>query len=54
MEAAIKTFFATPRFAVVGASSDPAKFGHKGKSPLPASGGHDWRDSPASGSLTAR
>jgi len=29
MEAAIKTFFATPRFAVVGASSDPAKFGNK-------------------------
>jgi hypothetical protein len=31
MEAALKTFFSTPRFAVVGASSDPAKFGHKGK-----------------------
>jgi predicted CoA-binding protein len=30
MEAAVKTFFSSPRFAVVGASSDPAKFGHKG------------------------
>ncbi len=29
MEAAAKAFFATPRFAVAGASSDPAKFGHK-------------------------
>jgi len=29
MEAAVKTFFSSPRFAVVGASSDPAKFGHK-------------------------
>jgi hypothetical protein len=29
MEAALKTFFSTPNFAVVGASSDPSKFGHK-------------------------
>jgi len=29
MEASLKTFFSTPRFAVVGASSDPAKFGNK-------------------------
>ncbi|KAK7539680.1 CoA binding domain-containing protein [Phyllosticta citribraziliensis] len=26
---ALKTFFASPRFAVAGASSDPTKFGHK-------------------------
>lgn len=30
MEAALKTFFSSPRFAVAGASSDPSKFGHKG------------------------
>jgi hypothetical protein len=30
MEAALKTFFTSSRFAVVGASSDPSKFGHKG------------------------
>lgn len=30
MEAAVRTFFSSPRFAVAGASSDPAKFGHKG------------------------
>ncbi|KAF4307802.1 CoA-binding protein [Botryosphaeria dothidea] len=29
MEAALKTFFASPRFAVAGASSDRSKFGHK-------------------------
>ncbi|CAE7175022.1 hypothetical protein PTT_11055 [Pyrenophora teres f. teres 0-1] len=29
MEAALKTFFSSPRFAVAGASSDPTKFGHK-------------------------
>jgi len=29
MEVAVKTFFSSPRFAVVGASSDPSKFGHK-------------------------
>ncbi|EON66109.1 hypothetical protein W97_05352 [Coniosporium apollinis CBS 100218] len=29
MEAAFKTFFSSPRFAVVGASSDPSKYGHK-------------------------
>ncbi|KAL1635977.1 hypothetical protein SLS56_001329 [Neofusicoccum ribis] len=29
MEAALKTFFTSPRFAVAGASSDRAKFGHK-------------------------
>ncbi|KAF2201073.1 NAD(P)-binding protein [Delitschia confertaspora ATCC 74209] len=29
MEAALKTFFSSPRFAVAGASSDPSKFGHK-------------------------
>jgi acyl-CoA synthetase (NDP forming) len=29
MEAALKTFFSSPRFAVAGASSDPAKYGHK-------------------------
>ncbi|KAM3065470.1 hypothetical protein ACMFMG_011641 [Clarireedia jacksonii] len=28
-EAAARTFFSSPYFAVVGASSDPAKFGHK-------------------------
>ncbi|KAI9844841.1 MAG: hypothetical protein M1837_005259 [Sclerophora amabilis] len=28
MEAAAKNFFSSPQFAVVGASSDPAKFGH--------------------------
>jgi hypothetical protein len=31
MEAALKTFFSSSRFAVAGASSDPTKFGHKGK-----------------------
>ncbi|KAF2230608.1 NAD(P)-binding protein [Viridothelium virens] len=29
MEAAVRTFFSCPRFAVAGASSDPRKFGHK-------------------------
>ncbi|KAF2805503.1 NAD(P)-binding protein [Mytilinidion resinicola] len=29
MEAALKTFFSSTRFAVAGASSDPTKFGHK-------------------------
>ncbi|KAL5119444.1 hypothetical protein ACEQ8H_002714 [Pleosporales sp. CAS-2024a] len=29
MDAALKTFFASPRFAVAGASSDPSKYGHK-------------------------
>ncbi|OCK73969.1 NAD(P)-binding protein [Lepidopterella palustris CBS 459.81] len=29
MEAAVKTFFSSPRFAVAGASSDPTKFGYK-------------------------
>ena len=29
VEAAVKTFFSSPRFAVAGASSDPNKFGHK-------------------------
>ncbi|GAB7348322.1 hypothetical protein MBLNU459_g6298t2 [Dothideomycetes sp. NU459] len=29
MNAAAKTFFSSPRFAVAGASSDPSKFGHK-------------------------
>jgi predicted CoA-binding protein len=32
MEAALRTFFSSPRFAVAGASSDPAKYGHKSKS----------------------
>ena len=30
MEAALRTFFTSPRFAVAGASSDPSKYGHKG------------------------
>ncbi|EMD64773.1 hypothetical protein GGP41_002953 [Bipolaris sorokiniana] len=29
MEAALKLFFSSPRFAVAGASSDPHKYGHK-------------------------
>ncbi|KAF1926374.1 NAD(P)-binding protein [Didymella exigua CBS 183.55] len=29
MEAALITFFLSPRFAVAGASSDPSKFGHR-------------------------
>jgi hypothetical protein len=29
-EAAARKFFAAPQFAVVGASSNPAKYGHKG------------------------
>ncbi|KAF2242850.1 NAD(P)-binding protein [Trematosphaeria pertusa] len=29
MEAAFKTFFSSPRFAVAGASSDSSKYGHK-------------------------
>ncbi|KAK1768229.1 NAD(P)-binding protein [Phialemonium atrogriseum] len=28
-EAAVRTFFSSPHFAVVGASSNPAKYGHK-------------------------
>ncbi|KAI8628202.1 CoA binding domain-containing protein [Xylariaceae sp. FL1651] len=28
-EASVRTFFSSPQFAVVGASSNPAKFGHK-------------------------
>lgn len=31
MEAAVRTFFSSRQFAVAGASSDPRKFGHKGK-----------------------
>lgn len=31
MNSAVKNFFASPRFAVAGASSDPSKFGHRGK-----------------------
>lgn len=31
MEKSLKTFFSSPQFAVIGASSDPTKFGHKGK-----------------------
>ncbi|KAB8349820.1 hypothetical protein FH972_023833 [Carpinus fangiana] len=31
MDAALKTFFSAPRFAVAGASSNPVKFGHKGE-----------------------
>ncbi|RDA87408.1 hypothetical protein CP532_6979 [Ophiocordyceps camponoti-leonardi (nom. inval.)] len=30
-QATARNFFASPAFAVVGASSNPAKFGHKGK-----------------------
>lgn len=30
MEAALKTFFTSPRFAVVGASQDTSKYGYKG------------------------
>ncbi|KAE9965609.1 hypothetical protein EG328_009517 [Venturia inaequalis] len=29
MEKSLKTFFSSPQFAVIGASSDPTKFGHK-------------------------
>lgn len=28
-EATVRAFFASPNFAVVGASNNPAKFGHK-------------------------
>lgn len=36
MESAIRTFFRSPAYAVVGASADPNKFGHKGTpSPFP-------------------
>jgi hypothetical protein len=35
MEAALKTFFSSPRFAVAGASSDPSKYGHKGMLSFP-------------------
>jgi hypothetical protein len=31
-EAAARAFFSSPQFAVVGASSDPNKFGHKSPS----------------------
>lgn len=37
-EATARTFFSSPFFAVVGASSNPAKFGHKGD----ASGDPVW------------
>ena len=37
MDAAITTFFSQPSFAVVGASSDPSKYGHKGAAPLAVS-----------------
>ena len=30
-EASVKAFFSSPQFAVAGASSNPAKFGHKSK-----------------------
>lgn len=30
---AVKRFFSSPRFAVAGASNDPAKFGFKSQSP---------------------
>jgi hypothetical protein len=30
---AVKRFFSSPRFAVAGASNDPAKFGFKSASP---------------------
>lgn len=33
-EAAARAFFTAPYFAVVGASSDPTKFGHKSTSSL--------------------
>jgi predicted CoA-binding protein len=36
-EAAARTFFSSPYFAVVGASADPAKFGHKSIFPRPFS-----------------
>lgn len=32
-EAAARSFFSSPLFAVVGASSNPAKYGHKGTLP---------------------
>jgi hypothetical protein len=31
MEAAAKSFLASPKFAVAGASQNPSKFGYKGK-----------------------
>lgn len=31
MEAAAKTFFLSPRFAVAGASPDKSKFGYRGR-----------------------
>lgn len=37
MEATLKTFFTSSKFAVVGASSDPSKFGHKGTYTTPNS-----------------
>lgn len=36
-EATAKRFFSSPFFAVVGASSNPAKFGHKGSTQAPPS-----------------
>src|SRR5450432_250185 len=38
MEAAVKTFFQSPRFAVAGASSDKSKFGYRGACALPSVG----------------
>jgi hypothetical protein len=37
MDTAVKRFFSSPRFAVAGASNDPAKFGYKRNCPQPNS-----------------
>jgi hypothetical protein len=34
MEAAVRTFFSSPRFAVAGASQDQSKFGYRGEDTL--------------------
>lgn len=34
-EATVRKFFASSAYAVAGASSNPAKFGHRGKAYLP-------------------
>lgn len=39
-EATVRTFFSSPNFAVVGASSNPAKYGHKGVFPSPQFSSH--------------
>lgn len=44
MEAAVKLFFSSPRFAVAGASTDASKFGYKSTKDTLSSAGDDDDD----------